>query len=181
MKVVLDACVLIPAALRDTLLRAAMMGLYTVCWSASILKEVDRNLRKLGLSAEQAQSLLTRMKAAFPDAAVVGYDALIDALKNNPKDRHVLAAAIAGRAEVIVTSNLRHFNKEALAPLEIQAVSPDDFLMSLFTQNPRLLVQVVIEQAAALKSPPMTAREVLDQIAVQAPIFAQHVRQSLKE
>jgi predicted nucleic acid-binding protein len=40
--VVLDACVLIPATLRDTLIRAVEKGMYNLHWSDGILDEVRR-------------------------------------------------------------------------------------------------------------------------------------------
>ena len=45
--VVLDANVLIPNALRDTLLRGAEAGWYEVSWSDKTLAEVERNLVRL--------------------------------------------------------------------------------------------------------------------------------------
>ena len=180
MRVVLDACVLIPAALRDTLLRAAYAGIYTALWSPSILEEVHRNLLELGLRQEQVQKLLTRMESAFPDASVSDYQSMINSMKNHPKDRHVLAAAVTSAANVIVTSNPRHFPESALVSYGVQAMSPDAFLTSLYDQHPDMLTQVVIGQASVLEKPPMTVWEVLDQVAVQAPTFAQLVRQNLK-
>ncbi len=101
---VLDANVLLPAARRDTLLRAADAGLYQVRWSDDILAEVKRNLvGDWNLAEEQAERLMGVMREAFPDALVTGYATPIDGMPNHPKDRHVLAAAVACRATVIVT------------------------------------------------------------------------------
>src|SRR5579885_2357699 len=64
------------------------------------------------------------------DCLVTGHQALIDGLiLPDANDRHVLAAAIQGNADVIVTFNLRHFPEEALAPYQIEAIHPDDFLL----------------------------------------------------
>src|SRR6476661_2512101 len=121
----LDACVLFPASLRDTLLRAAAAELYQARWSAEILEEVRRNLVEKGRSEEQAQRLVDVIAKAFPEAMVTQYNHLIDQMPNHPKDRHVLAAAVVAGAEVIVTSNLRDFPQAALAPLNVEAQSPD--------------------------------------------------------
>src|SRR3712207_360231 len=100
---VLDASVLFPAAVRDTLLRAAAAGLYQVRWSDEILEEVRRNLVSTGRAThEQAQRLIDMMRQAFPEAVVEGYEALVQLMTNDAKDRHVLAAAVASRVQVIV-------------------------------------------------------------------------------
>lgn len=69
------------------------------------------------------------MRTAFPDARVTGYESLIPAMTNHPKDRHVLAAAARADAAVIVTANLKDFPAAALEPYQIDAVHPDDFLL----------------------------------------------------
>ncbi|HSH82488.1 MAG TPA: PIN domain-containing protein [Herpetosiphonaceae bacterium] len=86
---VLDASVLFPAAVRDTPLRAAGAGLYQLYWSADILEEVRRNLVKRGRATEeQAQRLVDVMQRAFPEPLISGYEALMDGMSNDPKDRH---------------------------------------------------------------------------------------------
>ena len=73
-RAVLDACVLIPASLRDTLLRAAAAGLYQPCWSEDILAEVERNLELNQMTTrERAQRLVATMRRAFPQAMVIEY------------------------------------------------------------------------------------------------------------
>ncbi len=55
------------------------------------------------------------------DALVTGYEDLIEGLHlPDLDDRHVLAAAIRGRADVIVTANVRDFPTEILTPFEIE-------------------------------------------------------------
>jgi predicted nucleic acid-binding protein len=179
---VLDASVLFPAALRDTLLRAAHEGLYRPHWSDAILVEVYRNLIETGRTSQrQAQSLIATMQEAFPDATVTGFEPLVDRMTNHPKDRHVLAAAVAAGAQVIVTSNVRDFPERALGPFKVEAHSPDTFLVALFDAAPEQMVRILTEQAADLHAPPMTIEEVLDQIAVPAPGFAALVRARLPE
>jgi hypothetical protein len=96
---VLDACVLFPAALRDTLLRTAEACLYRPRWTDAILDEVRRNLVESGrISKGQAARLIDVMRGAFPSAMVAAYEHLIPFMTNHPKDRHVLAAAVASEA-----------------------------------------------------------------------------------
>jgi len=91
-KVLLDANVLYPFTLRDTLLRAASEGFYQIYWSAEILDEAVRNLVASGtVTAEQGARLRATMERAFPEAEVMGYEPLISGMPNDPKDRHVAA------------------------------------------------------------------------------------------
>jgi len=92
--VVLDTCVLYPAHLRDTLLRQVERGLYRALWSEDILEELQRNLVEDGINAGSVERLIDEMQRAFPDAEVSGYRSLIAGLSCDPKDRHVLAAAV---------------------------------------------------------------------------------------
>lgn len=174
--VVLDANVLYPAALRDTLLRLAERDLYRPRWSALILAEVIRNLVKDRRSTEDgAYRLIALMRREFPGAEVLIPSQLVAQLTNAIEDRHVLAAAVEARAGTIVTSNLKHFPMPALLPYGIEAVSPDTFLERLYLAAPALVVEVLRTQAADLVNPPMNLREVLDMVALHAPQFVSRV------
>ena len=108
----LDANVLYPAGLRDFLLRLADRYLYTPLWSADIHAEWMRNLLvdRPDLSGDMLERTRAVMDGHFPEAVVTGYEAVAAGLDlPDAGDRHVLAAAIHGRADVIVTRNLRHF------------------------------------------------------------------------
>lgn len=174
----LDANVIIPAAIRDTLLRAAEGGLYRVRWSDEILGEVERNLFENGLTtSENARLLMRVLRDAFPEAKVSGHERLIGAMPNDPKDRHVLAAAVVAKAEVIVTANLKHFPKAALSTFGIRAQSPDTFLCDLFDEEPKLMSQIVVSQAHDLIAPPVSVEQLLDILATQrASSFAARVQ-----
>lgn len=177
----LDACVLYPAALRDTLLRAAAAGLYQPLWSAEILEEVRRNLVEKGKRADLIQRLIDTLREAFPEAEVSDYQHLTATMPNDPKDRHVLAAAVASGAALIVTANLRDFPATALAPYHVAAQSPDDCLTSLLVAHPDVMTRVIVEQAGDLHNPPQTPQYVLTKLALHAPTFAAGVRQTLDE
>jgi hypothetical protein len=139
--VVLDACVLYPLPLRDTLLRVAQQDLYAVRWSLRALDEVERNL--IGdrrATAEQAWNLIDAMRRAFEDAEISedAIGAIEAAMTNEPADRHVLAAAVAdGDVAAIVTLNLRHFPAAACEPLGIDIIHPDASC-ALYTSARRL-------------------------------------------
>jgi len=110
-RVVLDACVLIPMPLADTLLRMAEAPrLYLPRWSQRIMDEVTRNLiAKWDMAPEKARQREEELRRHFPEAWVEGYEPLIEAMTNNSGDRHVLAAAVRSHSDLIVTYNRRHF------------------------------------------------------------------------
>src|SRR5581483_12276753 len=142
---ILDACVLFPEWLRDLLLRCAEAGLFQVRWSDEILDEVARNLeRDRGLTAAQTARLVAAMQRAFPDAKVDGYHRHIRVLQNDPKDRHVVAAALETRGEElqvsIVTSNLKDF---VPLPEHVRAISADDFLLELFESSRAIVIDLL--------------------------------------
>jgi hypothetical protein len=87
------------------------------------------------------------MRSHFGEAWVDGYQALLAEMKNHAKDRHVLAAAAHAGAETMVTFNLKHFPPESLAPWEIVAQSPDDFLLDLLFAAPNVVSSKIQEQA----------------------------------
>jgi predicted nucleic acid-binding protein len=174
-RVVVDACALIPVTLCDTLLRAAAAGFFQIYWSEEILDETRRNLvGKLGLTKEQAAARCTAMRQYFREAMVTGYEPYIAAMENDPKDRHVAAAALKVSAQVIVTSNLRDFKK---LPEGIEAQSPDEFLCNLFGLGPAGMVALVRAQAAALKRPPVSFEQVLGGLATVVPEFSAAIKE----
>lgn len=130
--VLYDACVLYGNEVRDLLIRIAISGLVRAHWTDEILEEAFGNLaaNRPDLSPERLAVTRERMNTAVPGALVSGYEPLVEALKlPDPDDRHVLAAAIAAGAVVIVTSNLNDFPAEILQPLGIEAKTPDDFVL----------------------------------------------------
>lgn len=178
---VLDACVLFPMTLRDTLLRAADASLYRPYWTDDILEEVRRNLvEERHVTAEQAERLIAQMKRYFPESLVTHHTVLIPTMTNHPKDRHVLATAVVAGARIIVTDNLRDFPRAALDPLGIEAQSADAFLTDLFALDGERMARIVEEQALDRHRPPKTALEVLAILAKHAPTFAALVRPRLQ-
>lgn len=179
----LDACVLYPLPLRDTLLRVARENLFAVRWSRRILDEVARNLiDDRRATTEQATNLLHAMRRAFEDAEVP--EAFIAArepeLTNEVSDRHVLAAAVASSdAQAIVTFNLRHFPANACEPFGIEIIHPDTFLCELHEYAPARVHAALVKQAADLSRPPITVVGVLDRLERSVPKFAAGVREAL--
>jgi hypothetical protein len=149
-QVILDACVLVNAALRDTLPRIAEPPrLYLPRWSEDILVETTRALEtKLGVTQEQTAHLVSELRKHFEDAWVEGYEPFIPIMANHLKDRHVLAAAVRCGAQTIVTLNLKDFPIAALSPWNVVAQSPDEFLVHQYHLAPEVVAQKLHEQAA---------------------------------
>lgn len=178
--VVLDANVLIPNALRDTLLRAEEVGRYDASWSDETLIEVERNLARLlaGRYADadaRARRLIDTLQSSFPAATVTDYRHLLPAMSNHLGDRHVLAAAVVSGATIIVTSNVRHFPARALRPHGVVARTPDQFLGDLLAGDPAGMRALLVAQGAELNRP-RTLEVVLDTLAQHAPAFGRAVR-----
>ena len=102
-----------------------------------------------------------------------GYQPLVDAMPNHPKDRHVAAAAVKAGAQVIVTANIRDFS---ILPDGVEAQLSDEFLCNLFDLDPSTFVEMLHEQAADLTNPPVTFEELLDRLARVVPELVEVVR-----
>jgi predicted nucleic acid-binding protein len=169
---VMDACVLAPMPLADTLMRCAEEpALYRILWSDETLNEVRRTLQKFHYSSKQAERRIHKMQGAFPEATIVVPAPMLAAFSKlpDPDDRHVAAAAILGGAQVIVTSNLRDFPAEILDPYNISVQSPDAFLAHQFHLNPDRILEVLDTQASAIG---LRRRDVVRRLAVALPGFA---------
>ncbi|MTH36255.1 PIN domain-containing protein [Paracoccus limosus] len=158
MKAVLDACVLYPTVLREILTDSAAAGLFQPVWSQRILDEWRLAAARHDLPAGVEIALLNER---FPDASVTATEAGPDL--PDPADRHVVAAALASGAGVIVTANLRDFPRHVLAPLGLRAVHPDEFLRDLFLSHPAEILAAVeaTEARAARAGGQMTRKELI--------------------
>ncbi len=177
---ILDASVLVPAALRDTLLRAAESYLYRPLWSDQILAETEQALRNVvGVHPIGAKRIVDTIREVFPEALVSGYQNIEHAMTVDEGDRHVAAAAVVGGAQVIVTLNLRHFPQTALDPYNIEVLSPDEFLEGLFDLDGHRMVEIILEQSQALQNPIHTPLEVCNALSIFVPRFASLVMDQL--
>lgn len=139
------------AGVCDLFLRLAEKPrLYLPHWSAPILDEVKRTQTsklKPPFPKELADYWRQEVTAAFPEAMIDGFDHLIPTLTNDEKDRHVLAAAIQGNVSVIVTFNLRDFPNSALQQWGVEAVHPQDYLLTLYSINPGVVLSKIADIA----------------------------------
>jgi len=164
----LDACVLVPIALADTLLRLAEADLYRPLWSDRVLDEMVEAIEvvhpDLALGAARARA--DAMQHAFDDACVTGWQSLESGIVlPDPDDRHVVAAAARGRADMIVTANLRDFPAESLGDVGLEVQHPDDFLLNQLDLEPDRTMASLHRQAAAMKRPAMTTPALLEHLA----------------
>jgi hypothetical protein len=145
---VLDASVLYQELLRNLLLWIAAEGGIDPFWTERILDETRRNLIEDGvIEPEQWDRLQAAMFASFPDAMLdqATADAIEHDMPNEDKDRHVLAAAVAGDIEFVITSNLRHFKRADLEQVGKKALSPDQLLCEMIATEPTI-VYVAMER-----------------------------------
>lgn len=152
----LDACVLVPVALADTLLRLAEADLYRPLWSQLILDEMVTTIEDIhpALSGGPARRRAQTMDRAFDDARVRGWEPLVEGIAlPDQGDRHVVAAAVRGQADLIVTANLSDFPATCLEPLGLEAQSPDDFLLNQLDLDPDVVIATLHAQAAAARRP----------------------------
>ena len=178
--VLLDACVLIPMPLADTLLRlASAPRLYHAKWTDQIMAEVSRNLQeKFGLSEERAQYRESEIRRHFPEAWVDGYEDLIPVMTNQEKDHHVLAAAVRARSEVIVTYNTKDFQRDSLAPYSVVAQGPTTFLKNLYELDPAAVVGALTRQASAIDE---TLPQLLTRLRLNVPGFVAMLEEALSK
>jgi hypothetical protein len=154
----LDANALYPAELRNLLMRLALAEAYRPLWSDRVQKEWTEALARdrPDLPREKIERVRALMEQHIPEATVEDYEAIVGQLAlPDHGDRHVLAAAIKGGAELLVTANLKHFPAPALAPYGIEALHPDEFVLRLVERTPARVLA-----AARSEEPPEVGRRV---------------------
>ncbi|MFM2088698.1 MAG: hypothetical protein RLZZ237_3567 [Pseudomonadota bacterium] len=181
---VLDACVLYPAPLRDLLLSLASEGVFRARWTEKIHTEWTRNLliKRPDLSPDKLARTVGLMNQAVEDCLVENYEYLIDSLTlPDPDDRHVLASAIVGHADAIVTFNLKDFPEAAVSPHGIEILHPDDFLIAQYDLNPIGMLSIIKAQRERLKNPPKSVDELINTYELQGlPQLCAVLRQAVE-
>lgn len=166
MRVLLDACVLYPTVMREVLLGCAGAGLYEPRWSGRIMEEWARAAAKLGPEAEVfARGEVAELNARWPRAVVPVAEGLERRLwLPDPDDVHVLAAAVAGSCDVIVTMNAKDFPRNILAEEGLSRADPDGFLRGLLEAQPdvvRPVAEAVLARARELSGEPWQMRALM--------------------
>jgi hypothetical protein len=158
-------------------LSIAEVGTFRPPWSDHVLEELRRNLVKAGAKPEAVEHRLGQMATYFPDARVTGYEQLIGSMTNHPKDRHVLAAAVAGRADTLVTENLKDFPPESAAHLGITVTGQDDFLLGLLELHPDAVLDALRRQSSRYRREPRSVTALLSILAGPGQGCPQFARQ----
>jgi predicted nucleic acid-binding protein len=166
MRLLLDACVLYPTVMREVLMGTASQGAFVPLWSDRILEEWARAARKIGPTGEaQARGEIALLRASWPDAAIRAGEGLEARLYlPDENDIHVLAAAIAGSADAVVTLNAKDFPRATLAEEGLRRIAPDELLMEIWGHAPDLVegvVRGVHSQAEAMVAEPITVRALM--------------------
>ena len=171
----LDTSVLWPSLQRDFLLSLAIEGLFRPLWSTAILDElcyhegqklIDRGHDPV-LAEQRSQRLVNQMNAAFDDAIVLNWESLEGTFGlPDVNDEHVVAAALVGGADVIVTSNSKDFPPQQI-PIPLKAISPAQFAADTVAVSPDIAYQAVIGMASRFVRPSSTVDEILDRLVAR--------------
>jgi PIN domain len=166
---VYDACVLYPPFLRDLLVRLAIhgrrQGVLRAKWTGRIHREWVRAVRRRRPDLRRGDLLRTcrLMDQHVRGCRVHGYERWEQRLSlPDPNDRHVLAAALACVADVIVTFNTSDFPVEILRPFGVVAVVPDTFVIQFLDTG--IVIPAAAEHRASLRRPPLSPADYLDHL-----------------
>jgi hypothetical protein len=144
--------------------------LFQARWTDRIHEEWIRSLleNRPDLNRESLERTRRQMNAYVDDCLVTGYEPLIDALPlPDPNDRHVLAAAIKAEASCIVTFNVRDFPPDVLDPFQIQAITPDEFVVRLIDEDYHEVLKIVKRQRENMTQPSLTVEQYLAMLEQQ--------------
>jgi hypothetical protein len=177
-RIFLDACVLANFGVCDLLLRLSERPrLIVPCWSSEVLAEVySTHTERLGWAKGIAESFQSEVRNAFPEAEVTDYQGIVDNLTVNEKDRHVLAAAIRGGCQLILTFNLKHFPSELLSPHSVEASHPQDYLLVLYEMEPKRVMACLGEIAGRRK---LEIEDVVIRLGRVLPAFSSRILDEL--
>ncbi|MCI2393158.1 RSP_2648 family PIN domain-containing protein [Aliiroseovarius sediminis] len=166
MRVLIDACVLYPTVMREMVMGAAGQGLFTPLWSPRILEEWARAAARMGPDQDAvARAEISLLRERWPDANVRPRDGDLRRLwLPDQNDIHVFAAAIAGRADVLLTMNNADFPRHILSEEGLRRDSPDLFLLAFLNQDPDAIKTVatrILTQARTLSDVDWTIRRLM--------------------
>ena len=176
---ILDADVLHPQVSVDILLRLAERRLYRPAWSEEILSELRESLVRRGIDSVRVDRRIQMMRDAFPEAMTDQVERFMSVVPDDVDegDRHVAAAALAARADAIVTRNISDFAPDELFAIGIEVQSLDAFLLNQWTLDPEVVLEVLDEMESDRLRPPRTVAELLAALDALAPGFAASVRE----
>ena len=158
----LDACVLADVFKRNLLLSLARAELFRPRWSTQILDETERAILKITKGEADGKKQRAAIERAFRDACVTGYEALIPAVTlPDADDRHVLAAAIHTKAQVLVTDNLKDFPPDELAKFGIELKSSDEFIADTITLHEQTTFGAIKAMRGRYQNPALATGKII--------------------
>ncbi|SFS35025.1 PIN domain-containing protein [Saccharopolyspora flava] len=160
-RALLDTCVLFKPLVCDAFLSIAEEHAFRPLWSRHILDELRGSLIRAGVVADSVEHRIAQMQTHFPGADVDGYEDLIRGMTNDPKDRHVLAAAVRGNAEAIVTENVRDFPKSSVECYDIAVLNQDEFFLDLYDLDPGAVTRALTRQVSRYRRNPRSVEDLL--------------------
>lgn len=179
----LDACVLFPVAVADSLMSLATAGLFAAKWTQRIEQEWITNLEELRpMLKGRLETRRDGMREAVPDWEVneAAWTPLVGNMKlPDPNDQHVLAAAIAGHADCIVTANLRDFPAEIASQYGIEVIHPDRFIINQWDLDHIATMTAFKGMRARWKNPKATPENFAQALERNSlPVTAQRIREA---
>ena len=163
-RVLIDACVLFPPLVRSIIIELAGVRLFQPLWSQRILNEwrlavVSKHGIGVEIEVIAAQAVLSDQ---FPTACVEAADVLEDQfVLPDPADAHVLAAAIAGEADALLTFNLKDFPQRIASRFDVEIVHPDGFLWKMLSGQPEAVAEATHRAFEQAEIPLVSQRNVL--------------------
>ncbi|WP_433002748.1 hypothetical protein [Kribbella sp. CA-294648] len=162
----LDANVLRGQLTNDIMMSLAHERLYVPQWSPDVLAEARRN-RPQRVSGEAIDSRFAQMNKVFPAAMTTGYESLMPQMQADDKDRHVLAAAVHGGSDVLVTENTKDFHPPSGGPHAMKVERTSQFLNRLLEDHPREVVGALQKMVDRNRRTPQTMPELIDKMVTQ--------------
>ena len=164
----IDACVLAGALRRNLLLSLAAVGFYRPRWSARILDETEKAISNITNGQNDGSRPRKQIEMAFPEALVTGWEVFEETVTlPDSGDNHVLAAAIATSATVIVTDNLKDFPPLKLSPYAVEALSADEFIANTIDLDRPEAISALKSMRERLNNPPMNVAELIQKTEAQ--------------
>jgi predicted nucleic acid-binding protein len=153
----IDADCLHKLYLRTLLLTLSGSGDIHFLWTREVFEEARKSLvARFPEDSEKLRLKFDLIKTHFYGNEVKGHQWLIGTLGcRDLNDEHVLAGAIQGKADVLLTFNLRDFPKDSLQGLRV--MHPDSFLSLWLEAKPKEGIQAISKWLARFENPPIEA------------------------
>ncbi|MGW1342968.1 PIN domain-containing protein [Kribbella sp. NPDC002412] len=172
----LDANVIRGQLTNDILMSMAHRDTFEPRWSQHVLDEMRRN-RPPGVSEEKIDKRIAMMNKVFPRAMTSGHEGLEPQMQADPKDKHVLAAAVHSESSVLVTDNVKDFHPPSSGPHAMRVEKLSQFLNRKLQEDPQRVQSALQDMVDRNKRDPRTMSQLIDKMATQPELrsFAQNL------